>query len=115
MKAICVFTVAVLCFATNAVPQVYMGLSPYGATMPAIRKAIEGKRSFSLPWFRSTVVYADGIASEDSHILRLSGVSLKTGDIYVEADGLEYDWDSREAKLIGSAKVLAASRPSTNN
>jgi hypothetical protein len=113
MKTVCSLILAVLILTANALPQVYV-LSPYLKTIPEIRKAVAGERSFSLPGFGSTVVYAERIVGDDSNLLSLSGVSLKTGDIYVETDRLEYNWNSREGKLIGNAKVLAASFRSTN-
>ncbi len=37
-----------LCFTISAVSQVFQ-ISSFGSTMPAIQKAVESERSFSLP------------------------------------------------------------------
>ncbi len=41
----------------------------------------------------------------DGVVLQLAGVELKGPDMIVQADGLNYHWDSGEIELVGKVHV----------
>jgi hypothetical protein len=105
-----VFLLADTCFTQGIKYGGGVTIPPSTRYLPMIRTAIANKRAFSLPGFKATEIRADQIVDANNILLRLSHVSLTTGDLSVEAEEVEYNWVTLEAKLIGTTKAFPLPR-----